>query len=123
MDYDAIRERERSAKLKKTYSSPGMEKLREAEKGPNETPVSRLTARQQKERQRMGDEQHSAGQALSRKHETELAKCHSSSMPIPVALQKRQAQERAAMTDKKQGKRNEMARRHLVERDALRQGR
>jgi hypothetical protein len=114
-----LREREANARSRKVYSSAGMQKLRDDQRGPVSTPASAQAMRQSTERGTMERRHHAAGQQLFRQHEVERSKSLMSSRP-QLELDKKHSREREELAEKNRSERAAMEHQHLIERDNLR---
>jgi len=117
---DELRERDREARTAKVYDSPGMKKLREAERGPKQTPASAMAARHSEETGREQAEDARETRRLLDQQLDERNRKLQTGAPLPADLDKRHERARNDLQAKHAQKRAAREDRHMIERDQLR---
>ncbi len=117
VDLEELRRRDREARSAKIYSSTGMERLRQAERGPPRTPAAALAVRHADERGREQNEQRAEVRQMTQRHEQERNRHLQTGRPLPSGLAKRQAGEREEMRLNHEAATGARRHRHMVERN------
>lgn len=119
-DLDAMRDRDRTARIQKTYNHPSTAKAREQDAGHKATPQSAMALRHRDEIAAQQERHHDESQELYQKHEQTRAAKLQTSHALDGNLDRDHARQRDEMHERHARERSAMQRRHLTERDSLR---
>jgi hypothetical protein len=119
-DLDAMRERDRTARIQKTYNHPSTAKAREQDAGPKASPQSAMATRHADEIAEQRARHHGESQKLYQKHNQTRAAKLQTSHALDGNLDRDHGRQRDETHERHARERSAMQRRHLTERDRLR---